>query len=28
LQKLLNEKLSPVFGRELFELPDEVVQCN
>jgi hypothetical protein len=28
LQKLLNEKLSPVFGRKLFEVSDEVKHCK
>jgi hypothetical protein len=27
LQKLLNEKLSPVFKRNLFDLPDDVNNC-
>ena len=28
LQKLLNEKLSPVFGRELFEISEELNHCK
>ena len=28
LRKLLNKKLSPVFGKELFEVTDELTHCN